>query len=130
MLTKTLVATVLAGGILITGATWMGTEKIENIKNNIVSMEEKFISAVSDNDFLKGRFNGLSDKFNNLNELYNDTISDRDKLQNEVTRLESELEKANTEITELETYSKEVDESMEYEEIDRGKEFQIVGEVN
>lgn len=143
-MTKTLIATTIAGGIAIAGITWQGDGSITNIQGNLDHMKQELTEAINDNTFLKGQidnFKGvvqetslkvgvLEDEKAALEaqiaelqaqlEEEGNLTEEQAALQNEVNRLEGELDRANQQIHELETYAAAAD-SQEYEPIDQAQ---------
>lgn len=143
---KTVIASIIAGGVLVSGITFTGMGGIQNTKDSLDSLRDKLTQAVDDNEFLKTQFGNLKD-------LYSDTLASlsaltaekealeaqiaelqsqlegtdeshedaKTELQAEIDRLEGELEKANEAIAELEAYAQQVDDSVTYEPIDRSQ---------
>lgn len=117
-LPKIVLSGVLAGGLVLSGVTWTGTEDIQGTKGIIDTMKGKFVTAVSDNEFLKAQFN-------KLNDLYTEAMGLQNEYENEIIRLESELNKANAEIDKLKEYAELVNGSMNYTPIDKVTEYQV-----
>lgn len=153
-MTKVAIGTVVAGGIMVSGITWQGDGSVTNIRGNIDSLQDKLTSAMEDNEFLKNQFVNLQGLYNGAvqeangtiktlqyqkDELesqiadlqdqvdgYNGDLSDAQvELQNEIIRLEGELDRANQQIAELEEYASTVDDSSQYEAVDR-TQFEVV----
>lgn len=147
-LTKTVIASTIAGGVLISGIVWQGEPAIQSVKNSIDSLQSKLVTAINDNTFLQDQFNGLKNAYQNATSKANGTIQDlkaqrlqlqtqladlqaqmdsdnttdanaKQELQNEINRLEGELDKANQQIAELESYAKTKDESTTYTAVNK-----------
>ncbi|MGG3402357.1 hypothetical protein ABER90_16205 [Bacillus paranthracis] len=126
---KTLGAVTLAGGIIVSGIVWTGTEHLNNIKTKVVDLVDKVEVLEDTRVGLENLLNQLKEDATNriqtangiiafkndeINQL-NSTIdqleaqiaelqaeqSDTTEIQSEITRLENELTKANEEVAAL-----------------------------
>src|SRR5690625_672726 len=138
----------LGGMLLFSGIVWVGSSYIDEIKESLNNIKDKFEQAISDNDWLSDKYDSLKEMYEddtaeanaNINELKkqkeqlegqiedleNEQDEHRDdneektgEAQNEINRLEGELETANAEIIELATFVEDMEAELEYMAIDR-----------
>lgn len=105
IMVKTGIATVVAGGILVTGMEWQGEGSFNSIKGNVDSLKVKLTQAIEDNDWLQGQFNSLKNLYNDAVDEANDTIKDsnyrREQLEAQVASLSKELQDKENQLQEL-----------------------------
>ncbi|MBT2680604.1 hypothetical protein J7E38_16465 [Bacillus sp. ISL-35] len=105
ILTKVIAGTVFAGGITVAGINYKGTEDINNIKSMAEDMKNNFVHAVSDKDYIKGKFKELKVMYNEATTEANSTISslktDKADLEYTVNELTAQLKDAQAEIARL-----------------------------
>ncbi|WP_226086728.1 hypothetical protein [Mesobacillus sp. S13] len=105
ILTKVLAGAVFAGGITVAGINYNGTEDINNIKGMAEDMRNNFAQAVSDKDYIKGKFQDLKTMYKDAATEANNTIgslkTDKADLEYSVNQLTAQLEEAQAEIARL-----------------------------
>jgi DNA repair exonuclease SbcCD ATPase subunit len=105
ILTKVLAGTVFAGGITVAGINYKGTEDVNNIKGMAEDMRNNFVQAVSDKDYIKGKFQDLKTMYKDATTEANNTIgslkTDKADLVYSVNELTTQLEEAQAEIARL-----------------------------
>lgn len=94
-LSKKIIAGVIAGGVLVSGVTWLGAEYIPTIKQNIDEMAQELQDAISDRDYLANQFNNLKGVYINSIDEANATIqallTERDSLTQQIDELRQQL---------------------------------------
>lgn len=146
---KTKTITFLIGGMLLfSGIVWVGSSYIDEIKESLNNIKDKFEQSISDNEWLTSKYDSLKTMYkddtaeananinslkkqkaqlegriedleNEQNEHKDDNEAKTGEAQSEINRLEGELETANTEIIELASFVEDMEAELEYTAIDR-----------
>ena len=90
-----IIAGIIAGGIVISGITYIGGEYVPSIKQNIDKLKREALEAIADTEFLKGVYNDLEclsdSSIIEVNERINALIEERDGLYSQVKDLSKQL---------------------------------------